>query len=116
MQTGSVTPKLRPKSRRMVQRSALAPAAWAVYIVPAVFALCMLLATVPELINEPYPRVAVGVTIDSGSRLFTLLGPVAAWFFIIFGILGLVFYLAFQKLRESIQHSGALSKLLGTSD
>ena len=50
--------------------------------VMALFALCMLVATAPQLAAEPYPRMVVGKMVDPGSHVLTLLAPSLTWFFL----------------------------------
>ena len=39
------------------------------------FLACMAVATLPQLAAEPYERVVVGVTVDTGSKVLSLLAP-----------------------------------------
>jgi hypothetical protein len=39
------------------------------YALPAVFAACLVLATLPQLLAEPYPRIVTGQTVDVGSNV-----------------------------------------------
>ena len=49
------------------------------WVLPALFALCLFGATLPQLIAEPQPRVVVGQTVDVGSHVLTLLAPSVTW-------------------------------------
>lgn len=70
------------------------------YVPPIIFTMFLVAATIPSLLNEPYPIVVVGSTLDTGSNVITLLAPTAAWFALLFGgIAALVFgvYVALDR-------------------
>lgn len=62
----------------------------AVAVVPVViFFLCMAVVTFPLILAESGPRIVVGATVDTGSQLVALLGPLFAWAMVVIGLLGL---------------------------
>ena len=71
------------------------------HLPPLIFAVFMLAATVPEILNEPYPIVVVGSTLDTGSNVISLLAPVAGWFAFLFLCLGATVYGIYRVLNAS---------------
>lgn len=83
-----------------------------VFVPLIVFSFGMLYTTGTLVALEPYQRIVVGATIDTGSRIVSLLGPTAIYLLAIFGIVGVVLYLAFVGLRAAISQNPKVEKIL----
>jgi hypothetical protein len=78
----------------------------------AVFLTLLGLVLVPSIISEPYGRVYVGQTLDTGSRLFSLLFPTALFAIILFVGLCTTVYLGYKNLKELEGFSEFFERLL----
>ena len=75
----------------------------------------MIAVLVPMIMAEPYPRVLVGIQIDSGSRLFTLLGSTFVWLAVIFGGLAGGLYVVVNWAMGQDVVSSFASRFIGAS-
>ena len=62
------------------------------WIIPIAFFTLMFIATLPHFMAEPYPRIVVGVTMDTGSNVITLLAPAVLRLSIIVGVVFAIIY------------------------
>lgn len=69
--------------------------------VPAVFFVCMLIVTLPMIINESGSRKLVGIEVDSGSQIFSLAGGTIATLAAFAAVSGALLYTAFKLLGSS---------------
>lgn len=69
--------------------------------VPAVFFICMLVVTLPMIVNESGSRKIVGIEVDSGSQIFGLAGGTISVIAAITAVAGALAFTAFKLLGSS---------------
>ena len=76
-----------------------------------VFTVGFLYTTGALIAMEPYQRIIVGATVDTGSRILSLLAPTAGYLGLVFGGIALVLYLCFKGLVAAASSSPTIKKL-----
>lgn len=89
-----------------------------VWALPALFAACLLGASLPQLIAEPQPRIVVGQTVDVGSRVITLLAPSVTWLLLLAAATAAALYFLVHTLcsDSNSRISRAIARLFASEE
>ena len=78
----------------------------------AIFLISLAFVLVPSIVMEPYGRVYVGQTLDTGSRLFSLLFPTILFVLILFVGFITSIYLCYKNIKELDGFSDFFERLM----